>query len=114
MDSVPDTAPAAFGENRTVTLADCPARIASGSAGATTLNRGLLLVMELNVSVAAPPLLIVNVRSFVWPTFTLPKFKEDAPRRMAGTMLSRAVPLNAMLTVARLRSLLITASVPGC
>src|SRR5262249_30407461 len=71
-DSVRDTAPAAFGENRTVTLADCPAGIASGSAGAVTLNRGLLLVMELTVSAAAPLAPIVNVRSFVWPTLTLP------------------------------------------
>src|SRR6266850_2522697 len=107
MESVPDTAPPALGENRTVTLADSPAGIVSGGTGATTLNRGLLLAIELTVSVAAPPLPIVNVRSFVWPTLTLPKFREDAPSRMAGTGLSIAVPLNAMLTAARLGSLLV-------
>src|SRR5258706_7007591 len=69
IDSVPDTPPGAFGEKRTVTSADCPAGIASGNAGAAMLNRGLLLPMLLTISVAAPPLLTVILRSFVWPGF---------------------------------------------
>jgi hypothetical protein len=45
--SVPDTAPEAFGEKRTVTSAECPTSMATGSDGAVTLNRGLLLAMDL-------------------------------------------------------------------
>src|SRR5437899_7308734 len=41
MDSVPETAPPAFGEKRTITSMDCPAGIVVGSGGDTTLYRWL-------------------------------------------------------------------------
>src|SRR5256884_496788 len=39
MDSVPETAPPAFGEKRTITSMDCPAAIVVGRGGDTTLYR---------------------------------------------------------------------------
>src|SRR6185369_8712886 len=114
IDKVPETDPNAFGEKRTVTSADCPTWIVTGSSGAVTPNRGLLLVTDLTVSGAVPLLLIVNLRSFVWPEITLSNPMDDAPSRITGTGFSKATPLNGTFTAVRLGSLLVRASVLCC
>src|SRR6185295_19721369 len=74
----------------------------------------LLLVMDLTVSVSAPALVTVSLRSFVRPEFTLSKLREEDPRRIAGTRLSKATPFNETFKPATLGSLLERASVPCC
>src|SRR5260370_12290825 len=113
-DSVPDTGPATFGVNRTHTSAERPAAIATGSVGATTLNRELPPEIEVTVSGPLPLLVIVNIASLVWPKFTLPKSIDDALTLMLGTGLLKPVPTSGIFMLARLGSVLESTRVPNC
>jgi len=71
--SVPFCDPDDVQVSRTVTVTLPPAGTFTGSAGLTTVNAGLFELIELMVKDTLPQLLIVKLRSALWPWHNRPK-----------------------------------------